>query len=178
MRWYIYAGVAVVLFAGGFLAGRRSVPGGGTATHVDTPTTPDGGVPEARAATEVGPGKAVTVLTCKVEPPVVRWLPRSCPGTAPVECPQMECPAVVCSGTASVETPQVTAQTAVPLLPPTVVTVHETERRRIWGIGLSGLYGAGVVRPGPALVVSPFPWLDLHAAGSTNAGEVDIVIRP
>jgi hypothetical protein len=175
MKWWYYiilAGVGTV----GFLAGRGSVPRAPISAVTVAPSSGDGGTPEAKATATVDKGTTTVSYSCKVEPPVIKYV--KVPSTAQGECPQVECPVLSCAGTATSETPQATAHADAPLLPPSVVTVHETERRRIWGIGLSGFVAAGSVRPGPAVVVSPFPWLDIHVSGSTNGGEADILIRP
>ena len=170
VRWWYF-----LVVAGGLLA----TYGAGRFTHrcpEVTVVVPDAGSPIATGEVTVGSGTATTTVTCEVKPskPIIHYV--KVPGTAPVVCPQLECPTVVCSGTSSVETPPVHAQTDVPLLQPTVVTVHETTPRRTWGIGPSGFVAAGVVRPGLAAKWAPFSWLELHASGSTNGGEADILI--
>lgn len=177
LKWWHLGIVAASLLAS-FVAGRGSVHQTGTISISPAPTLRDGGVPEASSTVAVGTGSATTTVTCKVEPPAPpKVVYVKVHGTdQEVYCPQLSCPTVVCSGTATSETPPVHAQTDVPLLPPTVVTVRETAERRIWGIGPSVLCAAGACRPGAAGKWAPLSWLELHAAGSTNGAEADILI--
>ena len=174
MRWWHWVLISTVACLAGFIAGRRSVPRPGTVSVSDNRTA-DGGVPEARATATVEKGTTTLSYSCKVEPPVIKYVKVPVPGKAPVECPQLECPVVSCSGTATSETPQASAQTVQPQLPPTVVTVRETAPRHTWGIGPSGLCTSQGCGFGAAGKWAPLPWLELHAAGTTAGAEADVL---
>jgi len=175
MKWYHWAAIAGALMVG-FFSGRGSVPRAGTVSVSPPPAARDGGVPEARATAQVDKGGATLSYTCKVEPPKVRYV--KVPNTALTECPQVECPAVSCSGTATSETPPARAETTVPLPPPSVVTLRETEPRRIWGIGPAGLGTyEGKFGYGAAGTWSPFRNLDAHLQVTTVGVGVDIQFR-
>ena len=172
MKWYIYAGAAVVLLATGFIAGRRSVhQSTGTITNVSNPpTSRDGGVPEAVAQASTGGSTSTTSITCKAEPPPrPRIIYLSIPNDAGVvACPEpIACPTLTCSSNATSTTGSSQAESSAPVVPPQVITVTR-EIRSTWGIGAVGEWSKGSgMHPGGGIVYQPWKEVEFSLAGTT-----------
>lgn len=184
MKWWMPVVAAVLIFAGGFVLGRRSVPSGGGGVGVAVQAPDAGTMPASVASATTGTSTATSGSTITITPPARK--PRRKPirvvaddGHVDAVCPDCpELPTVTVTDRCTANTTPGEAHAEAPVV---VVPVKGADVPRAppkFGLGPAALLTYnGDFGIGAAVSWQPARWVEFHATATTKAAGLDALLR-